>query len=54
VHARRVSAEYTQSDQNKGKTDAKCLVFTGFCHYNVSFTTKRAGNYRPFFLVDRF
>jgi len=38
----------------QSKTRAKCLVFTGFFHYNVSFTTKRAGNYRPFFLVDRF
>jgi hypothetical protein len=33
------------------KKRAKSLFFTSFFHYNPSFTTKRAGFYRPFFLV---
>jgi ribosome maturation factor RimP len=30
------------------------LANQGFTRYNSGFTTKRAGNYRPFFLVSRF
>jgi ribosome maturation factor RimP len=30
------------------------LANQGFTGYNVGFTTKRAGNHRPFFLVSRF
>jgi ribosome maturation factor RimP len=30
------------------------LANQGFTRYNIGFTTKRAGNHRPFFLVSRF
>lgn len=36
------------------KTKAETFANQHFRRYNADFTTKRAGNYRPFFLVNRF